>query len=127
MKRDIDLLRKQLLDIAKIANGDEHLSLAIGEYSHIEFHEHLRLLKEAGFIEAIEVSDSDDPDMTHVLPKRITWEGYEYIESIRDPELWRQTKAGANVVRSWSFDTLKKIGSGLIKKKIEEHTGIKLE
>jgi hypothetical protein len=28
------------------------------------------------------------------LPKRLTWDGHEFLDAIRDPEVWRRTKEG---------------------------------
>jgi hypothetical protein len=126
MKRDMDLIRDQLLGIERLDDGtDEDVSLDRGEWSPALFQGHLRLLKEGGLIDAHEVPDDED-DFTHHVPVRLTWAGHDFLDAIRDPEVWAKTKQGAEAVRSWSLETLKEIGKGLIKKQIEEYTGVKV-
>ena len=48
------------------------------------------------------------------------------MDAVRDPEIWRKTKQGADAVGSFSFELVKQLASGFIKTKIEEHTGVKL-
>lgn len=51
---------------------------------------------------------------------RITWKGHEFIDSIRDPEIWRKTKEGASKVGSWSLKLLGDMASGFIRLKATE-------
>lgn len=126
MKRDMDLIREQLLQIERLDAGtEEDLPLDMGPLEPAIFHGHLRLLKEGGLINAHEVPD-DEEYFTHYLPLRLTWAGHDFLDTIRDPEVWARTKKGANAVKSWSVDTLKEIGKGLIKKQIEEYTGVRV-
>jgi hypothetical protein len=46
----------------------------------------LKLLNEAGFIEGAELKGR------HFLPGRITWQGHEFLNSVRDPKIWSETK-----------------------------------
>lgn len=126
MKRDMDLIRDQLLQIEQLDTGSgDDVELNVGEAAPAFFHGHLRLLKEGGLIDAHEVPDDED-DFMHYLPIRLTWDGHDFLDVIRDPEVWAKTKQGANVVKSWSLDTIKEIGKGLVKKQIEDFTGVKM-
>lgn len=126
MKRDMDLIREQLLGVERLDAGtDEGVSLDAGKWPPAVFQGHLRLLKEGALIDAHEVPD-DEEDFKHYLPVRLTWAGHDFLDAIRDPEVWTKTKQGAEAVRSWSLETLKEIGKGLIKKQIEEYTGVKV-
>lgn len=51
---------------------------------------------------------------------RVSWDGYELLEKIRDPEIWQKTKAGATKVGSWSVKMLGDIAAGLIRAKAVE-------
>lgn len=109
MKRDLDLLRDQLLQIEKLDRGDgEDLKLDRKGAEDLVFREHLRLLKEAGFIEAFEVPDTED-DSVHYLPTRLTYTGHEYLDAVRDPEIWKATKSiarnagGAGIALVWEI------------------------
>jgi hypothetical protein len=35
------------------------------------------------------------PDGYVALPKRLTWNGHEFLDAVRDDEVWRRTKEGA--------------------------------
>lgn len=93
MKRDMDVIRQMLLLIE--AEGP-----AVGEYtieskafptlSPEEVWGHIRLLEEAGFIsEARQMFGGGETWQAG----SITWEGNEYLDKVRDPEVWKKTKA----------------------------------
>jgi hypothetical protein len=56
----------------------------------------------------------------------LSWAGCEYLDSVRDPEVWHKTKETANAVGGFTLDLLKKLAEGLIKMQIKKHTGIEL-
>ena len=58
--------------------------------------------------------------------RRLSWQGHDFLDSIRDPEVWNKTKKGAAAAGGFTFDLLKDLAKGFIKTKIEEHTGIKI-
>lgn len=118
MKRDLDLLRSQLLQIEELDKGDgEDLALDRNGVEDNVFREHLRLLKEAGFIEADEVPDTDD-DTTHYLPSRLTYLGHEYLDAVRDPEIWKATKAVARTAGGASIGFMWEIAKAEIKRRL---------
>jgi hypothetical protein len=45
---------------------------------------------------------------------------------IRDPEIWRKTKEGVGAAKGFTFDLLKDLAKGFVKKQIEDYTGVKL-
>ena len=57
-----------------------------GEVGH-----HLKLLEEAGFLAGIDVTPlvGDGP---RVIPERLTWEGHEFLDSIRDDTVWKEVR-----------------------------------
>ena len=57
----------------------------------------------------------------------MTWKGYEYLDTIRDPEIWSKTKDGARRAGGFSMEIFAALAKGLIKKKIKDHTGVELE
>jgi len=90
-----------------------------------KLHEHLTMLiDEAGLVSGISAHSMREK---HWHDLRLTWQGHEYLDNIRDPEIWRQTKSGAEKLGGLSLDILSALAKGLIKKKIEEHTGIKID
>lgn len=130
MKRDMDLVRELLLKLESyqkppgtMAIVDPYLGqFQIDGYSADQIAYHLSLIREAGFIE----SPGSQPAGGGVTFRRLSWDGHDYLDAIRDPEIWRKTKGGADAVGSLTFDLVRDLAKGFIKTKIEEHTGVKL-
>lgn len=58
---------------------------------------------------------------------QITWAGHDFLDTIREPAIWRETKAGAKQAGGFSLDLLTALAKELIKKKIEQRTGVELD
>jgi hypothetical protein len=65
----------------------------------------------------LDVSDKDEAEFVDL---KLTWSGYEFLDKIRDPEIWRQTKAGASKVGVWSVAMLGELAVGFAKAKAAE-------
>jgi hypothetical protein len=59
--------------------------------------------------------------------KRLTWSGHEFLDNVRDPEIWRRTKEGADKVGGFSLEVLGASAKGFIKKQVSEKTGSELD
>ncbi len=57
---------------------------------------------------------------------RLTWDGHDFLDSIRDPVIWQETKEGVKKAGGFSLELLGDLAKGLLKKKIEDHTGVQL-
>ncbi len=123
MKRDMELVRTILLRVEEKGDPLDSEQIDIEGVDEFTVSYHVELLHQAGLITAWE-----HPAIGRYQwdPIALTWQGHDFLDSVRDPEVWAKTKAGAQAVKSWSFDTLKEIGKGLIKKQIEEFTGVKV-
>lgn len=130
MKRDMDLIRELLLAIEKQdENPDGWIDfdqLGLSDYPLKMLSYHVMLLKQAGLVEAQDFADPN-PDGFLWLPKTITWNGHEFLDTIRDPEIWRRTRESARRAGGFSLDIVKGLAKGFIRKKLEEHTGISLD
>jgi hypothetical protein len=69
---------------------------------------HAQMLVSGGFIDV----------SGHTI--RISWAGYEFLDSVRDPDIWRKTKAGAEKMGSWTIKLLADLATGFIKAKAIE-------
>lgn len=79
---------------------------------------HIQLLMDAGFIEAIDVSTCSADDY---IIRRITFAGYDYLDSIRDESIWNEVKQKiASVGGSVSLEIAKELGATLLR----QHLGI---
>lgn len=112
MKRDMDKIRSVLLAFEELdkpfylAYGSEPIG---GLTGGLEMVEYLKLLESAGFLEKGQHSTY-----------RMTWEGHEFLDKVRDPEIWRKTKDGAGKLGSWSVKLLGDIATGFIRAKAAE-------
>jgi hypothetical protein len=127
MKRDMDVIRKVLLELEKfhhLPNGYHDLrgqrALQIEGVDCSEVSAHLEILLDAGLYN----STSNNPHWGKF--QALTWEGHEFLDSVRDDQIWAETKEGAAAVGSFTFDLLKALATGFIKKKIKDHTDIEI-
>jgi hypothetical protein len=91
LKRDLDLIRRILLDIE--AQGDGSSSerpgfgnLADNGHDPEAIQYHVQLMHDAGLI----VADELVPGQW--WPERITWAGHEFLDLARNDGLWQRTK-----------------------------------
>jgi hypothetical protein len=130
MKRDMDLIRELLL---RIEAGEDSFKPQPRETSRPEtreeawaaleeaeekLREHLKLLQERGLIEAVHYLDGE------VLVDRLTWEGHDFLESVRDPEIWRKTKSGVQRVGNASIEFVWEIAKAYGKHVVKEKLGL---
>ena len=128
MQRDMDLVRDLLLEIAasdqpltfpNFLGGDAEPDRVRKVAYHLKM-----LIEEAGLISAIDAKSNSGPAW---LRLELTWLGHEFLDQIRDPEIWRKTKAGAAKAGGFSIELISALAKGLIKTQIEKHTGLELE
>lgn len=107
MKRDMDLARKILLEIEKKLYSGGWVDLKIKGYAEPQIVYHVKLLAQAGLIEANDVSTMGGVDWR---AKSLTWQGHEFLDASRDEGRWEQAK---NIMTEKaggiSFDVLKAI------------------
>lgn len=119
MKRDLGLIRLILLEAEKAENTaelEEHYSRKYGEgYADVKA-KHVALMKEAGLVEAGVNNAGNSRVVARV--NSITWSGYEYLDSVRDPEVWIKTKTAVERFGSASLDVVKQVAADVIKKLI---------
>ncbi len=83
---------------------------------------HVELLAEAGFLQAKRLVTFQLYDWK---PTRLTYAGHEFLDTVRDNEIWRLTKEGAQKVGAHSVTFLFEVGKAILKQKAVEH-GISL-
>lgn len=92
MKRDMDLIRKILLAIEahpKPDNWGVPIDLAIKGYSPEGISYHIKLLAQAGLVEA---KDASTMGKYQWRASSLTWAGHEFLEASRDDTLWEKAK-----------------------------------
>lgn len=129
MKRDMDLIRELLLKLESVPAemGDvyvfapEDMEVNVDGYTPAQIGYHLSLLREVGLI--------DCPGSQPILGITfggLTWAGHDYIDAVRDPDIWRRTKQGVEAAGGFTIDLLKDLAKGLLKTQIKKHTGVDL-
>jgi hypothetical protein len=89
MKRDLDLVRRILLHMEEGEASPSGWSAFVDDgYDLGTIHFHVRLLHDAGLIEADEIVPGQ------WWPERMTWSGHEFLDAARNEDLWRETKQG---------------------------------
>jgi hypothetical protein len=130
MKRDMDLIRELLLKLEayQLEMGDavtmtpESPSLAVPGYDAVQINHHMDLIHEAGFIN----DGGCSQPMLGFIFCGLTWKGHEFLDTVRDPEVWRRTNEGAKKIGSASIDLLFTLCKAYAKELLQEKLGIHL-
>lgn len=121
--RDMDLVRKLLLQLEKVDFPLGNYVIVFPEiegYDSDQIDNHLDLMCDAGFLK------KSMPLARGYAFHGLTWEGYEFLDSIRDDEVWKKTKGGLQSAGGFTVDLLKDLAKGFIKKQVKQKTGITL-
>lgn len=114
MERNWEVVRAILLRLEAL--GDTSSMVHAGEVAPFDFEivgYHMQIMQEAGLIEA-RVSEALG-GATHVFASRLTWEGHEFLDRIRDQTLWNRVKASAREKGlAPSFDVITAIATTLV-------------
>ncbi len=127
MRRDPDLDR-QILFAVEAYDGESpphDVDLSGLDAPKIQKDYQIRLLSEAGLIKALDASSASDP--LPMLPVRLTMAGHECLDSIRDEEVWKRTKAGAQAVGNFSLDLLGALAEGFARETVRKYTGLEID
>lgn len=113
MKRDMDLVRTILF---ALADSDEPLwstDLVTDEYSRDIIGYHFLILDEAGLIVANVKATDDDPYYIAVA-SRLTWEGNDFLDAVRDESIWKRVRSTiGKITGGASIEVFKTVASSL--------------
>lgn len=107
MNRDMDIVRRIALATAELGPGEQLQQLE--DIDPDTFAIHVVWMKEAGLIHAITEEVIDGSFFAIVL--RLTWDGCEFADAVRDDTLWR--KAKENVLKPSASFTFRTLGEWL--------------
>jgi DNA-binding transcriptional ArsR family regulator len=107
MKRDMDLIRAILQKVESCEDpyGLEHMP-EIDGYSRPQISYHMKLLSDAGLVEA-QTIDEMGTDCADFMLINLTWQGQDFLDAAKDETLWK--KAKETVIKpgaSFTFDIL---------------------
>jgi len=77
------------------------------------------MLVDGGFVDSLPADMSGAFQM-----KGLTWNGREFLDAIRSPEIWRRTKDGLGKVGGWSVDLAWELAKAYGKQLAKEKLGI---
>lgn len=125
MKRDMDLIREVMFVLERMT-GTGHRTIngsdqAFGEVeaSAALINYNLRLLVQKGLVDGAVM-----PANMGFMITGLTWAGHDFLDSIRDDEIWRKTKEGAEKAGGFTVDILGDLAKGFIKTQIKKYTGV---
>lgn len=127
MRRNMDLLRLLLLKLETISE-DSH-SIFVFQYEELEVEGytedqvayHLHLAVEAGLVD-----QGGNGVMNGFMFRRLTWDGHDFADAVRDEDIWGKTRQSANAAGGFSLELLRDLAKGFIRKKISDHTGVEI-
>lgn len=116
MKRDLDLVRDLLLyfEAKTETAGIQSSDVLIDGYDETQISLHLNIMAEAGLLICEPFRSSTNPDrFIRTFVFDLSWEGHEYLDTIRDPKIWKGTKSALGRIGNWSFGVALEIAKGL--------------
>lgn len=125
MKRDMDLIRHLLLFLDEKPDPSMIMAedIPIEGFSRSEIQYHLNLMFQAGLLNGETVRSTTSDRLISVLPFDLTWQGHEFLESVRDPEIWRQAKSGASKAGTASIDFIWGVAKAILRNAIRDRIG----
>ncbi len=81
----MDLVRKILIDVE--AKDDGRAKVYEFKSETVELRHHVNLLIKAELLEQVSVISSADRKKVH-----LTWDGHDFLDAIKDQNIWNQTK-----------------------------------
>lgn len=119
MKLDKDLVREILLALEK-DDGDPFgwKDLTFDDHTQEEVAYHVCILAEGGFLIAMDLSTMDGADWRS---QRLTYDGHEFLDTIRDNQVWKLTKETAKKAGVGGLKVLVEVGKSYAKQKLIEH------
>src|SRR4051812_47450662 len=108
MKRDMELVRELLLkieDAKKPPSMSDFVPVNETERFKLASYNMHMLVEEIGLVTGIGMDVGEQGNETEDWEDlRLTWRGHDFLDSIRDPAVWSQTKEGAKKLGGASFD-----------------------
>jgi hypothetical protein len=122
MKLEKELVRKILLKVEDF-EGETYdgVPLEFEDYTERQIAYHVMLLIEAGYLVGEDLSTLSGDEWE---AQRLTYAGHEFLDTIRDAEVWRRTKDAAVKVGGVSLQVMVEIGKAYAKQVLQERTGI---
>ena len=127
MKRDMDFIRQVLL---KIEGGNGRTKMvdllpadaSKDDLAKLQYHMGM-LVDEAGLVRGIAAHSLGGQNWVDL---NLTWQGHEFVDAVRDSEVWRRTKEGASRVGNFTIGLLVEIAKAYAKQVAKDRLGLDL-
>jgi hypothetical protein len=126
MKRDMELIRSVLLKLEEdvglqlktYAFQFDNSKMVIEGHTDEEVYRHVVMLLESPFVEGKQMMSGE------IVVRGLTWEGREFLDSIRGDVVWKKTKAGVEKIGGTGLGFVWEIAKGIIKNELKTKLGI---
>jgi hypothetical protein len=120
MKRDMDLVRQILMVCETAPGGYAPDDLRVEGYTDEQIGYHVMLMVQAGLMEG-----GDRPGQNPTSPtwraNNLTWEGHEFLDSVRNDTTWNKAKSALGAVGGMTFGVLKAVLAGYLTSEATKH------
>lgn len=119
MKLNKDCIRDLLIyleDNLSYTNKISTGSLSLKDYTRDELVYTVERLSEAGFINATKICDAPCTPTYHIFS--LTYNGHQFLDTVRDNSIWKNTKTVASQLASVSLPIIQEIAISFIKTKL---------
>ncbi len=112
MKRNWDTIRDILTRLEEHNSEEDWLNLSnFSQDKQSEISYHMELLIEAGLVNG-QMSEEFGSGPEDFFATRLTWDGHEFLDAIRNDTVWQKTKKSfINKGLSMTFDLVKSVAS----------------
>jgi hypothetical protein len=113
MIRNMELIREILIKMEQdpMCDGQHEVNLDMPNYPFEELKYHSSLLMDAGFIKG-------ERDSLIPIVSRLTWEGHEFLDNIKDPGIWSKTKERAKGIPGVALKVIAEIAMSEVRKRL---------
>lgn len=123
MKLDIDCVRDVLLTIEKLSMGCHGIDAFVkqtAKYGEENVQYTLAKLVEADFLIA-DIPMDEGGYYHYISVYCMKYAGHQFLDTIREPKIWKQTKSIAEKVGVFSIDFITKIATSVIVELLKPH------
>ena len=118
MKRDLDLIRKILFKVEEKESPAPEWDFKIDDYPQDIINYHIVLMNEAGLLIG-KAEESSNGSYYNANVSRLTWEGHEFLDSIKNLSIWNKAKNSiSKQAKGVPFEILKFLIIKIIKESI---------
>ncbi|WP_028227365.1 DUF2513 domain-containing protein [Paraburkholderia ferrariae] len=126
MKRDMDLIRELMLELEALSVPSTDIiliapdAIAVEGYDTQQIDYHLQLLAQAGLVDAGGADGCGMRAGPGIAFRSLSWAGHDFLDAVREQDVWEKTKAAAAKVGGYTVDILIAAAKAYVQQKITE-------